>query len=528
MVYTGGLVRAACPEEAGVDTFVLRDFFNELKEKEYRFKNIMILRKGKVVAECTRYPFVPEMPHTMFSFSKAITAIAIGFAIHEGLLRLDTTIEELFSDSYDEKLMKKVEGITVRHLLNMTAGKSVSLFDSKERGKWLDSFIKSSRYAKPGEKFKYISENTYVLGRMLAKVTGLTISEYLKSRLFEPLEMDIPFWEKDELGFDAGGWGIFMNIEDMAKLGQCFLQNGVWKGIQIIPAGWVEAMTTPYTRGLYGLDAKRLGFGYNTWCGRDDGYYRFEGLYSQFTFFYPREEACIVINCSDIKHKVIYDLVDKYFPMAFKDDLQPVSDDVAESFRESLRSFSFNVLPVSPRNLATESGINGKVYKMFPMKSATLLPLSSTYMLAARPSYLNNVSFRFNENYAELTWEEKNAGKNVICINLDGKRRLSNVHFGDMPVHVLAFGAWREDGKLEIQFYSMEIPEVRTWVVEFRKNKVRIKNTLSPNLYETLDNKYRFEGMKTNFILDIVAKLSNIAGNLVFVGALFVGKAKKK
>ena len=107
LIYTDTLLRASCPEEAGVDTFVLRDFFDELKKTDYRFKNIMILRKGKVVAECTKYPFVSEMPHTMFSFSKAVTAIAIGFAIHEGLLRLDTTLEELFSDSYDEKLIAK-------------------------------------------------------------------------------------------------------------------------------------------------------------------------------------------------------------------------------------------------------------------------------------------------------------------------------------------------------------------------------------------------------------------------------------
>ncbi len=526
-IYTDTLLRADCPEEVGVDTFVLRDFFDELKKTGYRFKNIMILRKGKVVAECTKYPFVAEMPHTMFSFSKAITAVAIGFAIHEGLLRLDTTLEDLFADTYDEKLMAKNKGITVRNLLNMTAGKSVSLLENKEKGKWLDNFVKARSYAKPGEKFKYISENTYVLGRMLAKVSGLTISEYLKPRLFEPLKMDIPFWEKDELGFDAGGWGLFMNIEDMAKLGQCFLQNGVWNGVQVIPDGWVEAMTTPYVRDLYGLDAKELGFGYNTWCGRNDGYYRFEGLYSQFAFFYPREEACVVINCSDIKHKTLFDLIDKYFPKAFKDDLQVISEDISEEFKASLSTFSYDILPVSPRNYATEKGLNDKIYKMRKVKAATMLPLSSTYMLSSKPGCINNIKFRFNDDYAEMTWDEKNVGKNVICINLDGKRRISNVHFGDMHVHVLAYGAWREDGKLEIQFYTMEIPEVRTWVIEFDGKKIKIKNTLSPNLYETLDNKYRFEGMKTNFILDTVAKISNFAGNLLFVGANLSGKQKK-
>lgn len=528
LIYTDRIERAKCPEEVGVDTFVLRDFFDELKSTGYRFKNIMILRHGKVVAECTKYPFVSQMPHTMFSFSKAVTAVAIGFAIAEGLLRLDTTIEELFGDTYSEKLMKKNEGITVRHLLTMTAGKEISFADDKERGDWLDTFIKSKRKSKPGEKFRYISENTYVLGRMLAKVSGQTISEYLRPRLFEPLKMDIKYWDKDKQGFDAGGWGLFMTIEDMAKLSQCFLQNGVWNGVQVIPEGWVEAMTTPYVRDLYGLDAKDLGFGYNTWCGRNDGYYRFEGLYSQFAFFYPKQEACVVINCSDITHKAIFDLVDKYFPHAFKDDLQIISEDISEEFKESLNSFSYDVLPVTPRNFATEGGLSGNTYKMFPQKFATFLPLSAVFPLSVRPGYLDNLNFKFNEDYAEITWTEKNVGKNTLCVNLDGKRRISNVHFGDMHVHMLAYGAWHQDGKLEIQVYTMEIPEVRTWLVTFGKKNIKIKNILSPNLYETLDNKYRFEGIKTNFFFDLVAKLANLAGGLIFSVTYMRGKLKKK
>ena len=75
VTYDGTLERANSPEEAGVDTFVLRDFFDDLKKCGYRFKNIMILRKGKVVAESTRYPFVADMPHTMFSFSKAVSLL---------------------------------------------------------------------------------------------------------------------------------------------------------------------------------------------------------------------------------------------------------------------------------------------------------------------------------------------------------------------------------------------------------------------------------------------------------------------
>lgn len=527
IIYENNLQRSVSPEEAGVDTYVLRDFFNELKSTGYRFKNIMVIRHGKVVAESTKFPFIAEMPHTMFSFSKVVTTVAIGFAINEGLLRMDTTFNELFYDLYNEQQLKKTDGINISHLLMMTAGKSISLFDDKEKYDWLDSFVKSKYSGKPGEKFKYISENTYILGRMLSKVSGQTISEYLRPRFFEPLGINVIHWDKDKKGFDAGGWGLYLTIEDMAKITQCFLQNGMWNDMQIIPQGWVEAMITPYTRDLYGLDAKDLGYGFNIWCGREDGYYRFEGLYSQFSFVYPNHDACVVINCSDITHKKIFDLVDKYFPFAFKDNLSAIPAEITEEFKEELNSFSYDVLPVSPRNFATEAGLNGNTYKLLPQKYASMLPLSAVYPMATRPGKINNMEFRFHEDYAEISWTEANSPKNTLCVNFDGKRRISKVQLSDLPLHMLAYGAWQYDGTLTIQVYTMEIPEIRTMNFKFDKNKITVKSSLSPDLYETLDNKYRFEGMKTNIILDVVAKLSNTFGNIIFCPPLWKGKLLK-
>ena len=518
------LERAVFPEEVGVDSVELQGFFDDLKESGYGFKNIMIGRNGKVVAECTKFPYPQHMPHTMFSMSKPITAIAIGLAIHEGLLRLDTTIGELYSDTYSEKALRKVKDITVKHLLTMTAGIFPSVIENKEKGDWLENFFKSHRGAKPDERFKYISENTYVLGRMLAKVSGQTISEYLCPRFFEPLGINFTFWEKDKLGYDGGGWGLYLTIEDMAKISQCLLQNGEFNGKQVIPAEWVKEMTTPHRHDMYGLDSQNMGYGYNVWCGREDGYCRLEGFYSQFAFLYPRENAFFVITCGDITHKTVYDLVDKHFPKAFRDDLTSPSAEVTEKLNETINSFSFDVLPVSERNTAMEESISGNTYKILPNKNNTMLPISAVFMLAARPSYLNNVKFDCKNSYGEITWEEKNAGTNTICVNFDGKRRLSKVMFGDMPVNVLAYGAWQPDSTLKVQMFFVEIPEVRTWVIKFSKNKIKVKNSLWPNLYKMLDNKYRFEGFKTNAVLDTVAKIVNVVGNLLFVPPRFSGK----
>ena len=527
LIYTDELLRANCPEEAGVDTFVLRDFFSELKSSGYAFKNIMVLRHGRVVAECTRYPYVNTMPHTMFSFSKVVTSIAIGFAVSEGLLRMDTSVEELFGDSYDEKQMGKNKAITVRNLLTMTSGKKLHFINDYGKMDWLDNYITSRQPYKAGEKFKYLSDNTYILGRMLAKVSGLTIGEYLKPRFFEPLKIEYTHWDKDPQGYDAGGWGLFLTIEDMAKICQCMLDNGVFNGVQVIPDGWVEAMTTPHVHNLYGLDAKNLGYGYNTWCGREDGYYRLEGLYGQFAFMYPKHGACVVMNSGGIDHKTICTLIDKYFPLAFKDNLDVVSEDIAEEFKEQLKSFSYDVLPTAPRNYATELGLNGKVYTIKNNKKASLLPCAATYMFCNKPGSMNNLEFKFNETYAEILWDEKNAQRNTLCVNLDSKRRISRVQYGDLTVHMLAFGSWNTDGTLNVQIFTMECPEVRTWKINFGKNNIDIKSDIFPTMEMSIQNKMRFEGIKTNKFLDLCVKLVHqFVCDFMYVGRIR-GKLKK-
>ena len=258
----GSLEYASYAEDVGVDSSVVRQFLEECQEKGYNFKNFIIGRFGKVAVSCTKKPFVRDLPHTSFSFAKSITAIAVGFAINEGLLHLDTTMGEIFEDVLSEKQLKNVKDISIEHLLTMTAGKGINFLANKEKTSWLKYFCDGRPKAKPGEKFLYISENTYVLSRMLTEVTGLTISEYLKPRLFEPLGIEKPFWETDTEGYEAGGWGLFLKTEDIAKIAQCFLNMGVWDGVQVIPEEWIRLMTEPKISDLPSLYAKDLGYGY--------------------------------------------------------------------------------------------------------------------------------------------------------------------------------------------------------------------------------------------------------------------------
>lgn len=69
----------------------------------------------------------------------------------------------------------------------------------------------------PNTKFNYISENTTMLSAIITKVTGMSVIDYLYPRIFEPLGIEKPFWESDGKGNNAGGWGLYMKSEDLAK-----------------------------------------------------------------------------------------------------------------------------------------------------------------------------------------------------------------------------------------------------------------------------------------------------------------------
>ncbi len=520
--------RAQSPEEVGVDSSVLSQFFKELKASTYNFKNIMVLRDGKVAAECSHYPYFPEMPGTMFSLSKAITAVAIGFAIDEGLLTIDSPMEEIFKDDFKKGKLKKIEGITVRHLMDMTAGKKLSVLDDKEIGDWLNNFVKAKRFAKPGEKFCYVSDNTYVLSRIISKVSGQSLFEYIKPRFFEPLYIDTNHWDVDSKGYNAGGWGLYLKVEDLARIGICFLQKGVYNGVQVIPVGWTDKMTTPYIDETPSSYAKGLSFGFNTWINKDGSYYRFEGLFGQYIFFYPKHNALVVMNGADIRQDIIFDTIDKYFPLAFKDNLQVPEGQATEAFRKELKQYSYDIIEVAPRQAKTEARVNGNKYRMFPQMFASMLTLSQIFTLPRKTGYMKHVSFNFKEEYGELVWTERCAGENKIVISFDGVRRISEIDFGHQKTHVCAYGKWHNKRKLEIQIFSFEIPEVKTWFVKFDRLDVKIRNFDKTDLGQMFLFELLFQGTKVNSFVKKASRPINAIGNLVANATFMRGIRTKK
>lgn len=302
------------PEEQGVSSRYLASFIREMASlREVDIHGILVLRRGHVIGEYSFGPYKNHIWHIEHSLCKSITGMAVGFLVEEGKLSLDDRIVKLFPAAGIRGNMRQKK-ITVRHLLTMTSGVLFNEIGIVSGDDWVKAFLDSPVSGPPGEKFEYNSMNSYMLSAIVTELTGETLVEYLTPRLFEPLGIRNFFWESCPKGITKGGWGLFMCREDAAKLGQLYLDGGIWKGQQILPREWVEESTkayveTPPMMGYY-------GYGYQIWMGGRPGSFNYNGMLGQNVVVYPDLDMVLVLNAASnelFQNCVLMQVVRKYF-----------------------------------------------------------------------------------------------------------------------------------------------------------------------------------------------------------------------
>src|SRR5262245_10173801 len=194
-----GLPRSS-PEEQGVSSSAILAFIEAADEKIDTMNSFMLMRHGQVIAEGWWSPYDAKSPHMLFSLSKSFTSTAVGLAIQEGKLALDDEILKFFPEDAPAEPSANLKAMRVRDLLRMSTGHQteVSLRDTKET--WTRAFLNHPVMHKPGTHFLYNTPATYMLSAIVQKVTGITLLEYLRPRLFEPLEIKDPTWATSPQG----------------------------------------------------------------------------------------------------------------------------------------------------------------------------------------------------------------------------------------------------------------------------------------------------------------------------------------
>ena len=302
------------PEAEGVDSHTLKTLLEYLKNPEMGIHSFMAVRHGKVISEAYWTPYAPEKPHTLFSTSKTFTGLAVGFAVQDGLLSLEDHVVDFFPERLPSKPGGNMQKMKVKHLLTMSTGFAKDPHDFPwprpddvngtgphccHQGielpliDWVRNFFDHYVAYEPGTEFVYCTHATYMLSAIVQKVTGRTVSDYMNEKLFEPLGIGHPFWEEGPDGITVGGWGLMLTTEQMAVVGQFMLNEGQWKGRQLLSKEWIQDATRAH------LDMKHLdephmaGYGYQIWVDEREGSFMFRGAFGQMIVVVPGKDLVL-------------------------------------------------------------------------------------------------------------------------------------------------------------------------------------------------------------------------------------------
>ena len=284
----------ATPESQGVSSEYIGKFLKALADSpSANPHHVILLRRGKIIAECSYAPYVNGMWHITHSMCKSLTGMAVGLAVDDGKLSLDEKLVDIFPMPRNPLRKYQLKDVTVENLLNMTSGVEFRESGAISGNDWIDGFMGSHCKEEPGTAFNYNSMNSYMLSAIIQQRYGITMEELLKERIFEPLGIREVFWELSPEGITKGGWGLFIKPEDAVKLGYLYMQGGFWKGQRILSEEWVKTSTVSH------VDNGQYGYGYQLRIDDRPGSFAFNGLFGQNVICMPDIDMILMINAGN-------------------------------------------------------------------------------------------------------------------------------------------------------------------------------------------------------------------------------------
>ena len=347
-------IERSTPEEQGVPSKALIELFDSLHcMPQTDIHSMIVMRHGKVVGEFYPAPFKAEYQHTQYSSSKTLVSIAVGIAIDENRLRLTDRVATFFPEYLPDTVSARLAAMTVRDLLTMTSGIKPDWGMRAKTTEWIKTFLGKNVENKPGDVFAYDSMVTYMLSAIVQKVTGMKVLDYLKIKLFNPMNISVVNWEESPEGVNTGGWGLHIQSESLAKVGQMWLDGGVWNGEQLVSRKWITQMSTRQANG------GDYGYGYQTWMCAYPGAVRADGALGQYVIVVPEKDVVIVLTeASFTNGKPQRGLIwDKFLPQLSEKPLAPSKD--YQTLLQKQASYQLE-LPAGKAKSAMAKKLSGK------------------------------------------------------------------------------------------------------------------------------------------------------------------------
>lgn len=313
-----------------------------VSSKYSNIAGIVVLKNGKMQYENYFNGCTAASRIHVYSVAKSIISILIGIAVDKGYIKsIDQKVLDFFPDYTIKKGEQTVQGILIKNLLTMTAPYKykfapytyIKYFMSDD---WLDFTLDLLGGKGQIGEFRYTPlVGPDILSGILVKATGQSVFDFGTENLFLPLGItvgrnvilhtvreqrafnkaaDISGWAVDSAGTNPGGWGLTLSPSDMAKIGQLYLNNGMWDDKQIISAGWINESTKEHGR----WKKVNLPYGYLWWI-IDDKEHTYAAMGDGGNIIYVNTEKNAVIAIASLFKPKVTDRIE-----FIKDYIEPI------------------------------------------------------------------------------------------------------------------------------------------------------------------------------------------------------------
>jgi len=449
------------PEKQGISSNDILDFVDVADRQIDSMNSFMLVRHGYVVAEGWWGPYDASTPHILYSLSKSFTSTAVGLAISEGKLSLDDQVLKFFPEDAPAEPSANLKAMRVRDLLRMATGNQTEAQIRADGVPWTKTFLSHPVPFKPGTHFLYNSPATYMLSAIVQKVSGMTVLDYLKPRLFEPLGIDNPTWVTSPQGISAGAYGLAVRTEDIAKFGLLYLQKGKWNGKQLIPATWVDEATARQTsNGSAPTSDWDQGYGYQFWRSRHNTY-RGDGAFGQYCMVMPELDAVVAITSGVRDMQSVMNLVWTKLLPAMKPDR--MSDDKSAKQKLDAKLSSLKVkLPTGQPTSSVAVKVSGKWFE-FPQNDRNIQAVSFDFSSATPVLSVKTNNGLIKTQIGMGTWQKS------VDVFSNGQDQFLSV----LP-HPLAgvSGAWSAEDVLSVKVVLYQTPFYSSLTFKFDGDKL--------------------------------------------------------
>ena len=453
------------PETLGVSSKGILSLLEGAETASLELHSLMVVKSGHVVAEGWASPYASNYPHILYSLSKSFCSTAAGLAIAEGFFTLDDKVVSFLPEELPTVLSPYLSAMKVRHLLAMCTGHVDEKYDPMEGedgNRWIKGFLAKPPEKEPGTHFLYNSIATYMVSAIVQKTTGKTLMEFLEPRLFAPLGIVSASWDSCPHGVNLGGWGMSATTEDIAKLGQLYLQKGIWEGVRVLPEGWTEEATRFHISNGDNTDSDwAQGYGFQFWRSRY-GAYRGDGAFGQYCIVMEAQQSVVAITSNVGDMQAVLNLVWEHLIPALNSGNTTTDD---SNGRLAVKLSSLSVTPPEGKATSeTAKRVSGKKYVFLEDEKNNDRKIETIFC-------------NFGEKETVLTITDGDGECRVVCGNGDWAEsettfRSAFKNRTPQSLKVSALGVWTSENVFTIKLCYLEALFSPVLTLRFEENRM--------------------------------------------------------